>query len=100
MARSIRRNETPKSIGNDVKRLLAETNLGSGEAAGLIARELRAMGVPPGSVPPFNKIGLSVWLDRVAGRFGAEKLMQSVSIILNKHLPSKIDWPLKREAPE
>jgi hypothetical protein len=95
----VRRLEGPKNVGEDIQRKLAILNLSNQQLFGLLQKEFRGMGVSLRDLPPYNKISLSVWLDRVGRRVGTDKLTQAINNILNRHSPRPpIDWPLKREA--
>lgn len=87
---------SPRPIGREAQRLLAGAGLPNNELVTHIHRELRSMGVPPKEIPPFNKIAMSVWLDRTGRRVGTDKIMQAVGSVLKKYSRGTLtDWPLK-----
>lgn len=86
-------------LSENIRRQLKTLNLSSHQLFESVQKELRGIGVNPRDLPPFNKISLSVWLDRAARRIGSEKLMQAVKAVLARHSSNlPIDWPLKRDS--
>lgn len=86
-------------MGEEVQRQLAILKLPNHELHELFQKEFRNMGVNLRDLPPYNKISLTVWFDRVSRRLGVDKLMQATNSIVARRLPrTQMDWPLKRDA--
>jgi hypothetical protein len=97
-AEPTQRIESPRKLASNVQRRLVDLNLPASEVVELLQREYRALGVNPRDLPPFNKIALSVWLERLNRRFGPEMLMQAANnVLVNLSSKPQLDWPLKRD---
>lgn len=88
--------EVEKPDTDELLRRLSSLSLNNQQLHDVLVKELRNMGAR--DLPPFNKISLVVWLDRVSGRYGIDAVVKAVDMVLARRLPrSAIDWPLKRE---
>ncbi len=78
--------------------LLLETGLSKNQAIELIIREIRRRNVSAKDIPSPKKIRMTVWLERVARKFGPNQLLEIASSIRNELMhTSRVHWPLRRE---